>query len=73
MNIHAFAVVGHVGPDVRGGAMDAPHALAALAALGQPNSLVDIPPAGSEGTGVGFPQALSPRLLAVRTTPSPPT
>ncbi len=39
MNIHAFAVVGHVGPDVRGGAMDAPHALAALAALGQPTRL----------------------------------
>lgn len=39
MNIHALAVVGHVGPDVRGGAMDAPHALAALAALGQPTRL----------------------------------
>jgi ArsR family transcriptional regulator, arsenate/arsenite/antimonite-responsive transcriptional repressor len=39
MNIHALAVVGHLGPDVRGGAMDAPHALAALAALGQPTRL----------------------------------
>jgi len=39
MNIHTLAVVGHVGPDVRGGAMDAPHALAALAALGQPTRL----------------------------------
>ncbi len=39
MNVHALAVVGHVGPDVRGGSMDAPHALAALAALGQPTRL----------------------------------
>ena len=39
MSIHALAVVGHVGPDVREGAMDAPHALAALAALGQPTRL----------------------------------
>ncbi len=39
MNVHALAVVGHLGPDVRGGAMDAPHALAALAALGQPTRL----------------------------------
>jgi len=39
MNVHALAVVGHVGPDVREGAMDAPHALAALAALGQPTRL----------------------------------
>ncbi len=39
MNVQPLAVVGHVGPDVRGGAMDAPHALAALAALGQPTRL----------------------------------
>jgi ArsR family transcriptional regulator, arsenate/arsenite/antimonite-responsive transcriptional repressor len=39
MSVHALAVVGHVGPDVREGAMDAPHALAALAALGQPTRL----------------------------------
>ncbi len=39
MNVRALAVVGHLGPDVRGGAMDAPHALAALAALGQPTRL----------------------------------
>ena len=39
MNVHPLAVVGHVGPEVRGGAMDAPHALAALAALGQPTRL----------------------------------
>lgn len=39
MSAHALAVVGHVGPDFRAGAMDAPHALAALAALGQPTRL----------------------------------
>ena len=39
MGVHALAVVGHVGPNVGGGAMDAPHALAALAALGQPTRL----------------------------------
>ena len=39
MNVHPLAVVGHVGPEVRGGAMDAPHALAALAALGQTTRL----------------------------------
>lgn len=39
MSVHALAVVGHVGPDVRGGARDAPHALAALAALGQSTRL----------------------------------
>ncbi len=33
------AVVGHVGPGFGGGAMAAPHALAALAALGQPTRL----------------------------------
>jgi DNA-binding transcriptional ArsR family regulator len=32
----ALAVVGHIGPASAGGQMSAPHALAALAALGQP-------------------------------------
>lgn len=39
MRAKSLAVVGHVGPDVGGGAMLAPHALAALAALGQPTRL----------------------------------
>ena len=39
MSVQALAVVGHVGPDARGKAMDASHALAALAALGQPTRL----------------------------------
>jgi ArsR family transcriptional regulator, arsenate/arsenite/antimonite-responsive transcriptional repressor len=39
MSVHALAVVGHVGPSLGGGAMDSPHALAALAALGQPTRL----------------------------------
>jgi ArsR family transcriptional regulator len=34
-----LAVVGHVGPAPTGGKMSAPHALAALAALGQPTRL----------------------------------
>jgi ArsR family transcriptional regulator len=34
-----FAVVGHVGPAASGGNLSAPHALAALAALGQPSRL----------------------------------
>ena len=34
-----LAVVGHVGPAQRGDRMEAPHALAALAALGQPTRL----------------------------------
>lgn len=36
---NALAVVGHVGPGARGQKMSAPHALAALAALGQPTRL----------------------------------
>jgi DNA-binding transcriptional ArsR family regulator len=36
---HTLAVVGHVGPDFSGAAMDEPHALAALAALGQATRL----------------------------------
>jgi ArsR family transcriptional regulator len=35
----ALAVVSHVGPTATGDAMSAPHALAALAALGQPTRL----------------------------------
>jgi ArsR family transcriptional regulator, arsenate/arsenite/antimonite-responsive transcriptional repressor len=35
----ALAVVGHVGPAPRGDKMSAPHALAALSALGQPSRL----------------------------------
>ncbi len=34
-----LAVVGHIGPAARGDRMSAPHALAALAALGQPTRL----------------------------------
>jgi DNA-binding transcriptional ArsR family regulator len=34
-----LAVVGHLGPEQRGDKMSAPHALAALAALGQPTRL----------------------------------
>lgn len=34
-----LAVVGHVGPEPRNDTMSAPHALAALAALGQPTRL----------------------------------
>ena len=39
MNVHPLAVVGHVGPDLSGQTMDEPHALAALAALGQATRL----------------------------------
>jgi DNA-binding transcriptional ArsR family regulator len=39
MGAEALAVVGHVGPGFGGGAMSPPHALAALAALGQPTRL----------------------------------
>jgi len=39
MTTNSLAVVGHVGPGFGGGAMSAPHALAALAALGQPTRL----------------------------------
>lgn len=35
----ALAVVGHVGPEQRGDRISVPHALAALAALGQPTRL----------------------------------
>jgi ArsR family transcriptional regulator len=35
----ALAIVGHIGPVPSGGRMSAPHALAALAALGQPTRL----------------------------------
>ena len=39
MGAPALAVVGHVGPDLSGQAMDEAHALAALAALGQATRL----------------------------------
>ncbi len=39
MGAEALAVVGHVGPEFGSGAMAASHALAALAALGQPTRL----------------------------------
>jgi ArsR family transcriptional regulator, arsenate/arsenite/antimonite-responsive transcriptional repressor len=39
MGVYPLAVVGHVGPDLSGQAMDEPHALAALAALGQATRL----------------------------------
>lgn len=39
MGVHSLAVVGHVGPGLTGKAMDEPHALAALAALGQATRL----------------------------------
>jgi DNA-binding transcriptional ArsR family regulator len=39
MSSNSPAVVGHIGPGFAGGAMVAPHALAALAALGQPTRL----------------------------------
>jgi ArsR family transcriptional regulator, arsenate/arsenite/antimonite-responsive transcriptional repressor len=39
MGVHPLAVVGHVGPDLSGKTMDEPHALAALAALGQATRL----------------------------------
>lgn len=39
MGVDSLAVVGHVGPGFSSGGMTAPHALAALAALGQPTRL----------------------------------
>jgi ArsR family transcriptional regulator len=39
MRKNALAVVGHIGPAPRGDRMSSPHALAALAALGQPTRL----------------------------------
>ena len=39
MRKSSLAVVGHIGPAARGDKMSAPHALAALAALGQPTRL----------------------------------
>ncbi len=39
MSVQPLAVVGHLGPDLDEGAMDPMHALAALAALGQPTRL----------------------------------
>lgn len=39
MEPRTLAIVGHLGPEPTGDAMSAPHALAALAALGQPTRL----------------------------------
>lgn len=39
MQRDTLAVVGHIGPVARGDKMSVPHALAALAALGQPSRL----------------------------------
>ena len=39
MSVHPLAVVGHLGPSLGEGIMDGPHALAALAALGQQTRL----------------------------------
>ena len=65
MRANSLAVVGHLGPDVGGGMMLAPHALAALAALGQATRLsifrllVSAEPnglsAGALAEGVGCP------------------
>jgi DNA-binding transcriptional ArsR family regulator len=61
----AVAVVGHIGPAARGDKMSLPHALAALAALGQPTRLEifrlltraepDGVPAGEIAEAVGAP------------------
>jgi DNA-binding transcriptional ArsR family regulator len=61
----SLAVVGHVGPAPRGDKISAPHALAALAALGQPTRLAifrmlirrepDGLPAGAIAQSVGCP------------------
>jgi ArsR family transcriptional regulator, arsenate/arsenite/antimonite-responsive transcriptional repressor len=60
-----LAVVGHIGPTARGDKMSAPHALAALAALGQPTRIEifrllmraepDGLPAGSIAERIGCP------------------
>lgn len=60
-----LAVISHIGPRSRGGAMSPPHALAALAALGQPVRLAtfgllikhepDGLPAGAIADAVGCP------------------
>ena len=39
MSVHSLPIAGHVGPDFGESPMGAPHALAALAALGQPTRL----------------------------------
>lgn len=61
----SLAVVGHVGPAVRGDKISFPHALAALAALGQPSRLEifrllmrcepDGAPAGAIAEAIGCP------------------
>ena len=66
MRKSALAVVGHIGPIPRGDRMSAVHALAALAALGQPSRLAafrllmrrepDGLPAGAVAEAIGCPQ-----------------
>ena len=63
---NALAVVGHISPVVQGEAMSAPHALSALAALGQPTRLEIFRllmrheprslPAGAVAEAIGCPQ-----------------
>ena len=72
MSVRSLAVVGHVGPDVREGAMDSSHALAALAALGQPTRL-SIFRVLVRNEPRDFRQALWPKLSAVRTIRFPLT
>ena len=65
MRKSALAVVGHIGPVPTGDGMSAPHALAALAALGQPTRLEifrllmraepDGKPAGAMADAIGCP------------------
>jgi DNA-binding transcriptional ArsR family regulator len=65
MRKSALAVVGHIGPVPTGNSMPAPHALAALAALGQPTRLEifrllmraepDGMPAGAIADAIGCP------------------
>ena len=63
-----LAVVGHIGPAPRGDKMSAPHALAALAALGQPTRLADLPAADAARAGRPCRPAPSRKRSAVRTT-----
>jgi DNA-binding transcriptional ArsR family regulator len=65
MRKSSLAVVGHIGPTPRGDKISAPHALAALAALGQPTRLEifrllmrrepDGAPAGAIAEAIGCP------------------
>jgi hypothetical protein len=63
-------VVGHVGPAQRGDRMEAPHALAALAALGQPTRL-EIFRLLISGEPNGFPAGVIAEKSAVPITRYP--